>query len=322
MRCIFCCATTVVFWLSLLVASAFAQSGQAEPNRPSTAVPKTSRWQIGMIVTASGGACDGMSGYVAVPTEWPEQQVSVAKRDISPGVQISYELVDRGAKILNVRIPHLASGREAKALLTMEIRRSPITAPTDTSIYWSPDPKQLPPEILRYLQPSPKIESQDMKIRHLAPAIVAGNITAWDRVEAIYKWVFEKVQYEDGPFKGALAALEEGTGDCEERSALFIAMCRAVDIPARTVWVPDHCYAEFYLQDDRGEGSWFPCQSAGTPSFGHIAEEAPILQKGDSFRPPKPGMARQRYMAEYFNGMTTSNGGRPQVQFVRQEVAE
>lgn len=307
---------TGVFWLGLFVTSAAAADSDLPPNDA-----KTSHWQIGMIVTASDGACDGMNGYVAMPMDWPEQTVSVVKRDISAGVQIGYEQVDRGARIMNVRIAHLAAGREAKALVTLEIHRTPLARPADTSIYWSPDPNQLRPEVARYLQPSPKIESQSMKIRHLAPAIIAGNTTAWDRVEAIYNWVFEKIRYEDGPFKGALGALQDGVGDCEERSALFIALCRAVDVPARTVWVPDHCYAEFYLQDDQGEGAWFPCQSAGTPAFGHIAEEAPILQKGDSFRPPKPGMERQRYLAEFFNGMTTPGGGKPQVEFVRREVA-
>ena len=96
------------------------------------------------------------------------------------------------------------------------------------------------------------------------------------------------------PAQGALAALKDGTGDCEELTSLFIAICRAANIPARTVWVPGHCYPEFYLVDDKGEGHWFPCQSAGKREFGGISETRPILQKGDSFRPPKGTKERQR----------------------------
>ena len=103
---------------------------------------------------------------------------------------------------------------------------------------------------------------------------------AWDHVEAIYDWVRKKVKYQNGPLKGALAALKDGTGDCEELSSLFIAICRAAGIPARTVWVPGHCYSEFYLVDDEGKGRWFPCQSAGKREFGGISETAADPAKG------------------------------------------
>ena len=84
-----------------------------------------------------------------------------------------------------------------------------------------------------------------------------------------------------------MAALKDKTGDCEELTSLFIALCRASDIPARTVWVPGHCYPEFYLEDDEGKGHWFPCQAAGSRAFGGIPEQKPILQKGDNFSVPE-----------------------------------
>jgi hypothetical protein len=33
-------------------------------------------------------------------------------------------------------------------------------------------------------------------------------------------------------------------------------------------------------------------------------------------------MERQRYMAEFFAGMTTPGGGKPEVEFVREKVAK
>ena len=116
--------------------------------------------------------------------------------------------------------------------------------------------------------------------------------------------------------------MRDGTGDCEEITSLFIAICRAADIPARTVWVPGHCYPEFYLEDDKGQGHWFPCQSAGAREFGGISELRPILQKGDNFRPPKNSHERQRYMAEYLTGSPSPGGGKPQVKFIREAVAK
>ena len=83
----------------------------------------------------------------------------------------------------------------------------------------------------------------------------------------------------------ACKQLDDGVGDCEELSSLFIAICRAAGVPARAVWIPGHTYPEFYLVDEQGEGHWYPCQIAGAGhDFGRMPESKPILQKGDRFR--------------------------------------
>ena len=276
-----------------------------------------SRWQVGMMMRAAG-PCRDLHGYLPVPKDWPEQQVTVLEEDISPEVSVRFETVDDGARILDVRVPQLAAGREVKALITLRVLRGAILPPDDMDGYVLPEAKRLPPAIATHLLPSPKIESDSPQIQDLAKTIGTDR-TAWRRAEAIYDWVREHVRYEEGPWKGALAALNDGSGDCEECSALFIAICRAAGIPARTVWVPDHCYAEFYLEDRRGQGRWFPCQSAGTREFGEITEFAPILQKGDSFRPPPNGRERQRYMAEFLSG-TAEPGRGPQVTMIRDRM--
>ena len=304
------------------VAPVSAQFKQGEAEGPQMGDSQTTCWQTGMIVKATGGACRGITGYAPVPTDWPEQQVTIIEEEVSPEAKISYRMIDGGVKIMNVRIPLLASGKEAKALVTVEIRRSTILPPKDTGRYVLPDEKKLPREIRFYLVPSPKIESRSPKIRALAKTIGAGEEKAWQKVEAIYDWVREKVKYQNGPLKGALAALKDGTGDCEELTSLFIAICRAAGVPARTVWVPGHCYPEFYLSDKSGKGYWFPCQAAGTREFGGITETRPVLQKGDNFRPPKKSRKRQRYMAEYLTGTPTTGGGKPQVRFIRKTVAK
>ena len=312
-----------LIWLGLTTsASAQFKEGGSEPNATKTGQTQVTRWRAGMIIKASGGACKGITGYAPVPTEWPEQEVNTVNEEKAGGAQINYELVDGGAKIMTVRVGHLASGEEAKAIVTVEIRRSTILPPEKTDIYSIPDPGKLTHQIRVYLLPSPKIESRDPKIRELAKEIGADKEKAWDHVEAIYDWVREKVKYQNGDLKGALAALKDGTGDCEELSSLFIAICRAANIPARTVWVPGHCYSEFYLVDDKGTGRWFPCQSAGKREFGGISEMRPILQKGDNFRPPKGTKERQRYMAERVIGTPMPGGGQPQVRWVHETVAK
>jgi len=315
------------FWWPILLSFCFStpswgQFKSAQPEGPKLGQSQTTLWRVGMIIKASAGACRGLSGYVPIPTDWPEQEVRIMNEEKTSDVNISYETVDGGVRLMNVRISRLAAGEEAKAVLTVEVRRRILLPPEDTSQFVLPDAKKLPADMRRYLQPSPKIESRDPKIRELAKEIGADETSAWRKVEAIYDWVREKVKYQNGPLKGALAALKDGTGDCEELTSLFIAICRAADIPARTVWVPGHCYPEFYLCDKEGRGYWFPCQAAGTREFGGISELRPVLQKGDSFRPPKNGKERQRYMAEFLTGTPLPGGGKPQVTFIRETVAK
>ncbi|MGC4003730.1 MAG: transglutaminase-like domain-containing protein [Pirellulales bacterium] len=130
------------------------------------------------------------------------------------------------------------------------------------------------------------------------------------------------MEYKEGPIQGAVKALQLGYGDCEELSSLFIALCRQQKIPARTVWVTGHCYPEFYLVDDKGEGHWYPCQAAGTRAFGGIPETRPILQKGDNFADPDRPRERLRYVSEFMKGVAVKGGGDPKHKFTREVVAE
>jgi hypothetical protein len=307
------------------LSAQFKQGGDAKPGGPKIGDKyEVSRWQAGVVVKAVGGACKGIWGYIPIPYTWPEQEVTIKKdgEEISHECKVSYETVDGGARVMNFRIPYIPAGKEVKALITFEVRRNVILPPEDTDQYVFADVKKLPLPIKAYLVPSPKIESRDPKIKELARKIGVDKKKAWEHVEAIYDWVRERVQYKNGPLKGALAALRDRTGDCEEITSLFIAICRAADIPARTVWVHNHCYPEFYLLDREGKGQWFPCQSAGAREFGGILELRPILQKGDNFRPAKGGKEHQRYMAEFLTGSPVPGGGRPQVRFVREMLAK
>ena len=101
-------------------------------------------------------------------------------------------------------------------------------------------------------------------------------------------------------------------------TSLFVAICRSSRIPARMVWIPDHCYPEFYLEDTQGQGTWFPCQAAGTRQFGAMDEYRPVLQKGDRF---KVAEKRQpvRYVAEFFRCVPQGKRD-PRPLFVREVI--
>ena len=277
---------------------------------------RTQRWKAGMVVTAEGGSCNGIVGYAPVPVDWPEQKVTIVDEDISPGAKIGYRLVDGVVKLMVVNISSIPSGRTANALVILEITRHTQNPPEDTGQFKIPTKKQLDRKLKMYLGPSPFIQCRDAKIRNLAKEITANKEGDWEKVEAMYDWVQENIKYKEGDLKGALKALRDKEGDCEELSSLFIGLCRAMEIPARTVWVPGHCYAEFYLVDEDGKGRWFPCQPAGSREFGGSRELRPILQKGDNFRHPENRRQRVRYLPEFVTGKRSA--GKPKVKFVRE----
>jgi len=95
------------------------------------------------------------------------------------------------------------------------------------------------------------------------------------------------------------------------------------------VFVPDSCYAEFYLHDADGQGHWFPCQVAGPREFGGMSDHRPILQKGDNIRVPDEQKDPQRLpkltqfcsmgrrKREFHESDYTEKPAGPQVEFVR-----
>ncbi len=280
---------------------------------------RTERWEVGVIVQAGQGRVTGIVATLPIPMDWPEQTVRVIDENVSSQVsKITYRVLDDGVKQMQVAIARLDPGEQATALLTLEIVKRDIVAPQETGNFRIP--AKLSRDMRAFVRPSPYIESTDRRIQQLAEEAAAGHESAWEKAEAIFDWVRTNVRYEfDVKIKGARQALDDGFGDCEELTSLFVAMCRAVDIPARAVWIPDHCYPEFYLEDEQGNGHWFPCQAAGTRFFGAMPEVKPVLQKGDSFRIPG-SRTPVRYVSEMLSAKNAVAD--PQVQFVRRRLAE
>jgi len=317
----------VAVWTAL--ASPVAGQFQELPPEEATPGHEVVRlWRIGMIVVAEGGGFRGIKGTVAVPMDWPEQRVRVVRSDLSPDVTVRYETIKETARQMIVAIPALRSGEQAKAIVTFEVRRLLQQAPENPGVFSLPAAKRSDPKLAPFLRPSPYIESTAPEIVEAARKIGVDKSSVWEQVEAVYDWVREKIEYEDNrgeTVKGAVAALNDGRGDCDEMTSLFIALCRAKGIPARTVRVPGHCYPEFYLVDPGGTGRWFPCQAAGTRAFGSMPDPRPVLQKGDNilaFDPKTKKKAPVRFLPETLVGMPTSAGGRLQWKLICEPARE
>jgi hypothetical protein len=280
--------------------------------------PQTQLWRIGLRLDTNGVACNNVLATFPIPMPWPEQAVRCVAQEIDDRVdRWSVRDLPGGARQIVLTMPRVVAGATAEVMLDLEVTRSRILGPQSTDdlvIPLRPDSK-----LKIFLGTSPYIDSNDPRIRNAARDIDAqGHANAWSHVEAIYDWVREKVEYVEGDIKTASQAMRDGTGDCEELTSLFVAICRASKIPARMVWIPDHCYPEFYLEDAKEAGTWFPCQAAGTRQFGSMDEYRPVLQKGDRFKVPEK---RQpvRYVAEFFQCVPVGKR-QPRPVFVREVV--
>lgn len=258
--------------------SAFARADAADVRE------QKSRWKFGFEIAGQGGAVRG--GVVTFPTpmNWPDQTVELVEEDRSPSVRsFKEETLAGGVRQVTASVPTMGGNETAKLLLTYEVTHRFVRYSRNDDRWYLPAGKDLDP----YLGASPMIETDDREIRKLAEELTDLSLTAWQQVERTYDWVQANVSYKFDPdLRGAKEALKSKVGDCEELTSLFIAICRNQGIPARSVWVPGHCYPEFCLEDAEGVTRWIPCQSAGARQFGTIDDARPILQRGDSFLPP------------------------------------
>ncbi len=86
-----------------------------------------------------------------------------------------------------------------------------------------------------FIQSEKSIESNHPDIIRQAKSLENKNFIK--TVENIFNWVSENVTYSgyDRVDRGALFAFTEKKGDCTEYALLFAALCRADEIPARSV---------------------------------------------------------------------------------------
>jgi transglutaminase-like putative cysteine protease len=124
-----------------------------------------------------------------------------------------------------------------------------------------------PPDLSRFLQPEPFLESDAPEIRAEAEKAVAGASSPRLRAERLVRHVnaiLEKKPTVSLP--SALEVLKTRIGDCNEHTALYVAMARSVGLPARVAVglvhlrgaFYYHAWAEVWVEERRGRGLWLP----------------------------------------------------------------
>lgn len=285
----------VVLTLIVSANAAFAQDEKASDTKTSEAKPFVQQYsdaesidyEFGIRVNCSGGYAIKTRAVAPIPIAWPEQEIELYEETKSNNIKkIVTQKKGKTGAVMSFSVTRLNNGDYAEAIYRYRVKRGNTIRPDDTDQFHFA--KKLSGRLKSYLKPSPFIDSRDKQIIAIRKQLFKENedLPAWDQVEAVYSWVRENIEYKFDPNPHTCEeALANGHGDCEELSALFIAICRSQGIPARAVWVPGHTYPEFYLADETGTGHWFPCQIAGqNHEFGEMRESRPIMQKGDRFK--------------------------------------
>lgn len=267
--------------------------------------PRKIDMAFGMRFSSNDNYCTKMHATIPFPLNWPEQTIKITHSEIPPNVAWAFrdlpEIRKQSAlaRQLVMDIASMSPNDQLSLVVHVEVEKYFINPPPDTTVFVIP--KNVPSEMNWFMKKSPYIDIELSEIRRVAKQIAAENpANAWAHVELIYDWVRKNIQYRNGPLRDIKATLKDKQGDCEEMTSIFVALCRASKIPARCVWIPDHCYPEFYLEDPQGEGHWFPCQVAGDRQFGQMHDYRPILQKGDRFIVPEE-QGPVRYIATFFS---------------------
>ncbi len=89
-----------------------------------------------------------------------------------------------------------------------------------------------------YTRPQDKIESDDASILAKAKEITYGYSSDYKRARAIFEYINTNISYDKSNAyanKGALSALENKKGVCEEFATLYAALCRSIEIPCKVI---------------------------------------------------------------------------------------
>jgi hypothetical protein len=126
---------------------------------------------------------------------------------------------------------------------------------------------RLPMDVMGYVYPSRYCQSD--QLHRLAVAEFGQLWQGYSRVQAIQEWVQRRVKFTNNASNSNTSALEtlrDGVGICRDFAHLMIALCRAVNIPARFTTGIDygadpalgptdfHAYVEVYLGHRHPDG--------------------------------------------------------------------
>jgi transglutaminase-like putative cysteine protease len=223
--------------------------------------------------------------WLPLPTTDLFQTVEVKSINV-PGKHSILQEREHGNRILFLELGPEDSGKNVE--IRFQVKR------LEKAAYAAETPDQG-----KYLKPE-RLVPVNENFRRIAEEVVKGKTGDLVRARALYDHVIDRmryIKYGDGWGKGdAVYACDVRTGNCTDFHSYFIALTRAVGIPARFaigVAIPSersdggvdgyHCWAEFFA-----DGKWWPVDisegnkysSLATYYFGHHPANRFELSRG------------------------------------------
>jgi hypothetical protein len=250
----------------------------------------------------------GVRATTVAPLKLPEQAIDDVKIE-TEGCEAALRPISAEAAQLILAAPSIATGQILRAVAHYRLKISKSYHAFEEAQF--PEKQKMPRDFAKvYLSDSPGIQARDKAVRELMQSLVSPGDHPWQQARKFHAWVWENIVARRGNYTNVLVALRDKVGDCEERAAVFIALCRAAGIPARLVWVPNHNWAEFWLHDEKGNGHWIPAHTSAYRWFGWTGAHELVLQKGDKLFVPEDKKPL-RLLADWMQWQ----GGRPQVRY-------
>lgn len=255
--------------------------------------PRDYELKLGVQLEGTGPATQLKATTVA-PVELPEQKVIDVQVQTQGGQAGLRQLADEAGQLLLVA-DGIQAGQVINAVATYRVRlHKEYRAFTKDRF---PAKQQFSKQFQPLLFDSPGIQTRFEEVKKLAASLSPGE-HPWDRAKAFHQWVWENIKPRPGQYTSVVAALRDHVGDCEEKAAVFVALCRVAGIPSRLVWVPNHNWAEFCLNDEQGQPQWIPAHTSCYQWFGWTGAHELVLQKGDRIFVPEKRQP-QRLLADW-----------------------
>ncbi len=211
------------------------------PDRPQTF--EGSFWYVVDHVTEAAEGSEIVL-TVVVPSERDHQDVKIG--NIFPAPESITTDPDHGNRLVTWRVvpePGMEQIYFRVDFSGTAVEPSAVTTPDRRSDLWS-----------LYTRNEPWIETGGA-VGAKAREIVGAERNPYLQARLLFDWLSTGIEFMPGGTStpGAEATLDVGRGDCGQISRLFVAMCRSLEIPARTVsnvWLDGgrHRFAEFHVE--------------------------------------------------------------------------
>ncbi len=157
----------------------------------------------------------------------------------------------------------------------------------------------------RWISPSYYIDSEDEYIVSKAKELTIGHSLNSEKAKIIQQFVINHVAmkiYKDAFLDKASKTFKLGYGTCMNYSRLFVALCRAANIPSRTVWGVVYGYNNDNIYDYHHQwaevldesGYWYPLDFNYTTNYDlndiryldliYAAEENSVVKNRDLYK--------------------------------------